>query len=84
MRKLLVFVVIFAFAYLFTNEAAFAVGTAKKINRKKAKTEEVVKESEYKKMTGRDSLDMSGVVNVIGPHLLCSSIPNTEKHCNIL
>ena len=65
MRNLLNFVVIFAFAYLFINETAFAAVTTKKINRKKAKTEEVVKESEYKKMTGRDSLNMAGVVNVI-------------------
>ncbi|MBR5241207.1 MAG: zinc-dependent metalloprotease, partial [Muribaculaceae bacterium] len=65
MKKILIFASIFAFAYLFTNESAFAAKQEKKSSRKNSKTEAVVKESAYKKMTGRDSLSMSGVVNVI-------------------
>ena len=65
MRKILIFASIFAFAYLYINESAFAAKQDKKNSRKKSKTEEVVKESDYKKMTGRDSLEMNGVVNVI-------------------
>ncbi len=65
MRKLLIFVVIFACAYLFINESAFATKRDKKIGRKKSNIEETTKDSPYKKMTGRDSLQMSGVVNVI-------------------
>ena len=65
MRKLLIFVVIFACAYLFINESAFATKSDKKIGRKKSNIEETPKDSPYKKMTGRDSLQMSGVVNVI-------------------
>ena len=65
MRKILIFASIFAFAFLFINESAFAAKQNGKSSRKKSKTEEVVKESAYKKMTGRDSLQMNGVVNVI-------------------
>ena len=46
-------------------ESAFAAKQEKKSNRKNSKIEAVEKESAYKQMTGRDSLEMSGVVNVI-------------------
>ena len=65
MRKILIFASIFASAYLFMGESAFAAKQEKKSNRKNSKIEAVEKESAYKQMTGRDSLEMSGVVNVI-------------------
>ena len=65
MRKLFLFVVITTFAYLYIGGSAFAAKSEKKNSRKKSKTEEVQKESAYKKITGRDSLVMNGVVNVI-------------------
>lgn len=65
MRKILYFAVVLLFAYLYIDAPVFAAKNGKRGAGKKNKTEEVKKESEYKKLTGRDSLSIDGVVNVI-------------------
>ena len=65
MRKISIFITVFIFAYLYVGNSAFAAKQSKNSKGKNSKTEQVVKESAYKKMTGRDSLQMNGVFNVI-------------------
>lgn len=65
MRKIAIFVTVFIFAYLYIGNSAFAAKQSKNSKGKNSKTEQVASESAYKKMTGRDSLQMNGVFNVI-------------------
>jgi hypothetical protein len=65
MRKIAIFVSVFIFAYLYIGNSAFAAKQRKNDKGKNSKTEQVASESAYKKMTGRDSLQMNGVFNVI-------------------
>lgn len=65
MRKIVSLVVVLVFAYLCTTPMAYAAKGEKKSLRKNKETEKVEPISDYKKLTGRDSLQNFDNLNVI-------------------